>query len=88
MALHFSFRRKNLQLIEKGRQPLTVLVAERLREKFEKYQFQFGELELSFTASFGVCEFNRFDDLDVCLKNVDKNLYTAKASGRNCVVAG
>ena len=64
------------------------LVAERLREKFEKYQFQFGELELSFTASFGVCEFNRFDDLDVCLKNVDKNLYTAKASGRNCVVAG
>jgi len=63
------------------------LVAERLREKFEKYRLRFGKLELSFTGSFGVCKFNRFDDLDVSLKTVDKNLYTAKASGRNCVVA-
>lgn len=63
------------------------LVAERLRDKFEKYRLRYGELELSFTASFGVCRFDRFDDLDVCLKTADKRLYAAKASGRNCVVA-
>lgn len=67
--------------------PGAIQVAERLREKFEAFHFQFGDEELSFTASFGVCKFNRFDDLDDCLKTADKHLYTAKASGRNCVVS-
>jgi diguanylate cyclase (GGDEF)-like protein len=64
-----------------------ILVAERLREKFEAFRFQFGELELSFTASLGVSKFNRFDELADCLKTADKNMYSAKASGRNRVVA-
>ena len=63
------------------------LVAERLRVSFEKKRIKFKGHEFSVTASLGVKEFNGDGDLEDCLQAADKNLYLAKASGRNCVVA-
>ena len=63
------------------------LVAERLRVAFEKNRIKFQGSEFSVTASLGVKEFNGDDKLEDCLQAADKNLYLAKAEGRNCVVA-
>jgi diguanylate cyclase (GGDEF)-like protein len=62
-------------------------VAERLRKAFEQYRIQYGELEISVTVSVGVCEFDPASTLEDCIKQSDRNLYKAKASGRNCVIA-
>lgn len=39
------------------------------------------------TVSIGVAEFNESDNLELLIKQADDNLYKAKRSGRNCVVA-
>lgn len=61
-------------------------VAERLRRAFEQYRILYGELIMSVTVSLGVCEYRSADNLEDCIKQADKNLYKAKASGRNCIV--
>ena len=63
------------------------LVAERLRIAFEKNRINFRGSVCSVTASLGVSEFNHDSDLEECLRKADQNLYLAKASGRNRVVA-
>jgi diguanylate cyclase (GGDEF)-like protein len=63
-------------------------VADRLRTAFEDYRVQHGNHVLSATISLGVSEFRAAKNLEDCLKKADKNLYAAKAAGRNCVVAG
>ena len=65
----------------------SVLVAERLRTAFEKSRVKFGDLELTVTASLGLSEFKFDSELDKCLQTADRNLYIAKATGRNRVVA-
>ena len=62
-------------------------VAERLRIAFEKNRAQYGDIAISVTISLGVSEFITAKYLDYCLNQADKNLYAAKAVGRNCVVA-
>ncbi len=61
-------------------------VAERLRKAFEQYRILYGELIMSVTVSLGVCEYRSAANLEDCIKQADKNLYKAKASGRNCVI--
>lgn len=61
-------------------------VAERLRRAFEQYRILYGELIMSVTVSLGVCEYRMSANLEDCIKQADKNLYKAKASGRNCVI--
>ena len=63
------------------------LVAERLRIAFEKKRINFRGNDCSVTASLGICEFKNDSDLEACLRQADQNLYLAKASGRNRVVA-
>ncbi len=63
-------------------------VAERLRKAFEQHSIQYGDKIMSVTISLGVYEFRSAESLEECMKQADKNLYKAKASGRNCVVAG
>jgi len=63
------------------------LVAERLRNAFQKKQINFRGKNFSITASLGVSEFKNNSDLDECLRKADQNLYLAKASGRNRVMA-
>jgi len=63
-------------------------VAERLRVAFEQYRLQHNDVSITITISLGVFEFGHAENLEDCLKQADKNLYEAKAVGRNCVIAG
>jgi len=58
-------------------------LAEKLRDKVESYK-----KVIPITMSFGVVEYIKDEDLDALYKRVDDNLYKAKNSGRNIVVAG
>ena len=70
--------------------PITgvIHVAERLRKTFEQNRVQYGNQPISITISAGAQEYRASKNLEDCLKQADKNLYQAKASGRNTVVAG
>jgi len=66
---------------------LAGVVAERIREKIEEYQFTGGRrLKLSLTASFGVAAFPQHasspQQLIAC---ADTAMYEAKAANKNCV---
>jgi|GEM_PF-120253 len=65
------------------------IVAEKIRKLVEGTTFTYGDIEINITASFGVygIEDNNISISDLLL-NVDKNLYKAKASGRNRTVTG
>ncbi len=60
----------------------------RLRDQLQKHPVRFGPQTLHVTASFGVAELGvgvaTAEDL---LEHADRNLYAAKAQGRNRVVA-
>jgi diguanylate cyclase (GGDEF)-like protein len=67
---------------------------ERLRAAIEAMRVEFEEHKLQITASFGLAEFeacNADSDAEACLarclQRADENLYRAKASGRNRVMA-
>ena len=58
-------------------------LANKLRAKIQNYQFSCVE---SVTCSFGVIEYRKTDKFETMIKRVDSMLYSAKNSGRNCVV--
>ncbi len=60
-------------------------IAEKLRQKFEHCDFR--ELDNGVTASFGVAEALRYDQIEKAMELADKNLYEAKRLGRNRVVS-
>jgi len=69
------------------RTDLAGVVAERIRQKIERYQFHGGRrLQLSMTASFGVAAFPEHasspQQLIAC---ADTAMYEAKAANKNCV---
>ncbi|NRZ12244.1 GGDEF domain-containing protein [Clostridium beijerinckii] len=59
-------------------------VAEKIRKVLENTSFNYDGIEIKITASFGVYEASD-EDVNIydLLSKVDKNLYKAKASGRN-----
>jgi len=57
--------------------------AEKLRKTVDEYRFDNVK---NLTCSFGVVKYERLDKFDSIVKRVDKTLYSAKNSGRNCVV--
>lgn len=62
-------------------------IAEKLREKMQALTIKVNDLEISFTASFGLATFTQdCQSLDTLLALADKALYIAKESGRNRVV--
>ncbi len=63
--------------------------AEELRHALESKPVAFGEYRISVTSSFGVAQFDGVlaHGIAPLLNAADKNLYTAKTSGRNRVVA-
>ncbi|RKO67986.1 GGDEF domain-containing protein [Desulfofundulus salinus] len=64
-------------------------VAERMRKATEEKVFEYAGINLKITASFGVCTAEGNPDLSFegFLQSADKNLYTAKKTGRNRVIA-
>lgn len=63
-----------------------VKVAEKLRKIIEKMSFDYDEISVKITASFGVCEVSEKEDLFDTIKNADEKLYMAKMAGRNKTV--
>ena len=63
-----------------------VKVAEKLRKIIEKMSFDYDEISVKITASFGVCEVSEKEDPFDTIKNADEKLYMAKLAGRNKTV--
>ncbi|MCB0278690.1 MAG: GGDEF domain-containing protein [Calditrichaeota bacterium] len=61
-------------------------VAENLRKIVETHQFRYDNIEVPITVSAGVAAHRRGQSVESLMKTADENLYTAKNSGRNCVV--
>jgi len=64
-------------------------VAEKIRSALEHDAYSDGERSIPVTASFGVAQADTADGVDglsKMLQRADKALYSAKKSGRNCVV--
>jgi len=60
--------------------------AEQLRQSFENYEMEFGEMLISATLSAGVATYPLHGkNQDELLRAADQALYAAKADGRNCV---
>lgn len=62
-----------------------MIVAERLRSKVSLEKIVFGREELAVTMSFGVGEYNPSISIEENIDRVDKEMYKAKRSGKNCV---
>lgn len=71
----------NNTYIEEG-----VKVAEQIRELIEKMNFNYDDLNIKITASFGAYEVSKNEDVSDIIKNSDKKLYIAKMTGRNKTV--
>jgi diguanylate cyclase (GGDEF)-like protein len=67
---------------------VAMTVAERIRERIEKREFQFLDIPFRITVSMGVSEL-RSDIVshEVFLRKADEALYNAKRMGRNKVAA-
>jgi diguanylate cyclase (GGDEF)-like protein len=66
-----------------------LLVADRMRKAVEGMEILTDGQILKITASFGVYTYYNQDiDMRQLVEFADKNLYAAKKSGRNSVVAG
>ena len=63
-----------------------VKVAEKLRKIIEKMSFDYDDLSIKITSSFGVCEVSEKEDPFDTIKNADEKLYMAKMTGRNKTV--
>ena len=63
-------------------------IAEKLRNKIQKYRFELNNMSVYITASFGVTEIGPEDDefRQESYKKVDKALYIAKRENKNKVV--
>lgn len=63
-----------------------ILLAEKLRAKIEGEVFTYNRHDIRVTLSFGLCAFGEScQNIDTCLNQADKSLYTAKKEGRNRV---
>lgn len=63
-----------------------VLVAEKLRKIVENKKFIYDDIKISLTASFGVFEILKKEDISDIIKHADNKLYNAKITGRNKTV--
>ena len=63
-------------------------IAEKICKTIEKTSFTYNEVTIPITVSIGVAsKASDHDTLEQLLKTADRNLYTAKHSGRNCYIA-
>ena len=63
------------------------LIAERIRSSIEELEVVYEEAHISLTVSIGIAQYEpRHTHLKEIYKEADDNLYSAKESGRNCIV--
>ncbi|MBE6836748.1 MAG: GGDEF domain-containing protein [Ruminococcus sp.] len=61
-------------------------IADNLRRTIEAEIFKSGKKKFSTTMTFGVSENKGQFSVDKMISNADKNLYSGKKSGKNCVI--
>ena len=61
------------------------VLAEKLRATVQKHEFEFDNIKLSLTMTFGIAAFETGMDLGTCLRLADRALDSGKAAGRNVV---
>jgi diguanylate cyclase (GGDEF)-like protein len=62
-------------------------IAERMREEIMAVRLPLADKIVVFTSSFGVSEWKPGESVDDMLRRADMALYSAKAQGRNRVIA-
>jgi diguanylate cyclase (GGDEF)-like protein len=63
-------------------------IAEKIRKRTQEHDFLYEDKNIKITSSFGVYTvFCRDTTIDKLIAAADKNLYTAKQTGRNRVAA-
>lgn len=62
------------------------IVAERVKEKIQEYEFKNGREIIHITATFGLAEYNYNDTVESIIKKADEALYYGKNNGRNQIV--
>lgn len=61
-------------------------VAERMREQTENLTLETERGLIKITASFGLCEVQNYNDVEIAINQADDAMYQAKSSGRNKVM--
>ncbi len=62
------------------------LISEKVRKRIENMKFDFNNVIIPVTLTFGVSVFNELINIDLCIKKADQALYVGKESGKNCVI--
>lgn len=75
-----------LIVLNNTNQRVGALVSEKLRKLVEEKDFIYDDMKIKITASFGVYEVSKFEDISDIIKHVDDKLYAAKMTGRNKTV--
>ncbi len=61
------------------------IIAEKIRKLIACSKYEYKDLKLSITMTFGVSCFSA-TDIKTCIKSADTALYEGKESGKNCVI--
>jgi diguanylate cyclase (GGDEF)-like protein len=61
------------------------VVVERMREQVEKLLIDTEKGTVKLTASFGLCEVQDYQDIEMSINRADNAMYKAKSAGRNTV---
>ena len=61
------------------------IMCNNLRKKIQNFKFEYDEIKINITASFGFTISSKNLNFDDCFKLADKALYQAKETGRNKV---
>ncbi|MCX2982737.1 diguanylate cyclase [Halieaceae bacterium IMCC14734] len=61
------------------------ILAEKLRATVQKHEFEFDNIKLSLTMTFGIAAFESGMELGTCLRLADRALDSGKVAGRNVV---
>ena len=75
-----------LILLSNAKMNVACSVAYSILEMIRETYFKHNQIHFQITASFGVTEFRKGENIKATVERADNNLYKAKRSGKNCVV--
>ncbi len=62
------------------------VVAEKIKAELADKCYEYNNLKIQISMTFGISLFDTGDSIDKCVKKADKALYKGKKSGKNCIV--